>query len=79
MNRASRMSAIRAIAGGLGTGAAGGAVAGTMRGAKKQKEASAAAQKEAAGKAAAEQKATEDRAKAAHAEGLDTFQRAFGA
>jgi hypothetical protein len=50
-----------------------------MRGGMQQRQASAAAQKEAAAKVAAQQKAEEDRAKLAHAEGLDSFQRAFGA
>jgi Glycine-zipper domain len=72
-------AAIGAIAGDAGKGAGAGAVAGTMRGGMKQREASAAAQKEAAAKVAAQQKADEDRAKLAHAEGLDTFQRAFSA
>jgi len=72
-------AAIGAIAGDAGKGAAAGAVAGTMRGGMKQREASAAAKKEAATKVAAEQKAEEERAKLAHAEGLDTFQRAFAA
>jgi hypothetical protein len=36
-------------------------------------------QKEAAAKVAAQQKAEEERPKLAHAEGLDTFQRAFSA
>jgi len=72
-------AAIGAIAGDAGKGAGAGAVAGTMRGGMKQREASAAAQKEAAAKVAAQQKADEDRAKLAHAEGLDTFQRAFAA
>jgi len=72
-------AAIGAIAGDAGTGAAAGAVAGTMRGGMQQRQASAVAKKEAAAKVAAEQKAQEDRAKLAHAEGLDTCQRAFGA
>jgi hypothetical protein len=72
-------AAIGAIAGDAGKGAAAGAVAGTMRGGMKQRQASSAAQKEAASKVAAQQKADEDRAKLAHAEGLDTFQRAFAA
>lgn len=72
-------AAIGAIAGDPGKGAASGAVAGTMRGGAQQRQASAAAQKEAASKAAAQQKAEEDRAKLAHAEGLDAFQRAFSA
>jgi hypothetical protein len=72
-------AAIGAIAGDAGKGAGAGAVAGTMRGGMKQREASAAAQKEAASKVATQQKADEDRAKLAHAEGLDTFQRAFAA
>jgi hypothetical protein len=50
-----------------------------MRGGMKQREASAAAKKEAAGKTAAQQQKAEDQAKLAHAEGLDTFQRAFAA
>ena len=69
---------IGAIAGSPGTGAAAGAAAGTMRGGMQQRQASAAGKKEAAAKVAAEQNALEDRAKLAHAEGLDTFQRAFG-
>src|SRR5579864_1418662 len=72
-------AAIGAIAGDAGKGAGAGAVAGTMRGGMKQREASAAAKKEAAAKVAAEQKAEEERSKLAHAEGLDTFQRAFAA
>ena len=72
-------AAIGAIAGDAGKGAGAGAVAGTMRGGTKQREASAATQKEAAAKVAAQQKADEDRAKLAHAEGLDSFQRAFAA
>lgn len=72
-------AAVGAIAGDAGKGAAAGAVAGTMRGGAQQRQASAAAQKEAAAKVAAQQKAEEDRAKLAHAEGLDTFQRAFSA
>ena len=72
-------AAIGAIAGDAGKGAGAGAVAGTMRGGMKQREASAAAKKEAAANVAAEQKAEEERSKLAHAEGLDTFQRAFAA
>lgn len=44
-----------------------------------QRQANAAAQKQAAAKVAAEQQKEEERTKLAHAEGLDTFQRAFGA
>lgn len=72
-------AAVGAIAGDAGKGAAAGAVAGTMRGGAKQREASAAAKKDAAAKTAAQQKADDDRLKMAHAEGLDSFQRAFGA
>jgi hypothetical protein len=72
-------AAIGAIAGDTGKGAAAGAVAGTMKGGAQQRQASAAAQKEAATKVAAQQKAEDDRIKLAHAEGLDTFQRAFAA
>ena len=72
-------AAVGAIAGDAGKGAAAGAVVGTMRGGAKQREASAAAKKDAAAKTAAQQKADDDRLKLAHAEGLDSFQRAFGA
>lgn len=72
-------AAIGAIAGDPGKGAGAGAVAGTMRGGMAQRQASAAAKKDAAAKVAAEQKAEEERNKLAHAEGLDTFQRAFAA
>jgi YMGG-like Gly-zipper len=72
-------AAIGAIAGDAGKGAAAGAVAGTMRGGMSQRQASAAAKKEAAAKVAAQQKAEDERNKLAHAEGLDTFQRAFAA
>ena len=72
-------AAVGAIAGDAGKGAGAGAVAGTMRGGAQQRQASAAAQKEAAAKVAAQQNAEEERAKLAHAEGLDTFQRAFSA
>jgi N-methylhydantoinase B/oxoprolinase/acetone carboxylase alpha subunit len=50
-----------------------------MRGGMTQCQVSAAAKKDAAAKVAAEQKAEEERTKLAHAEGLDTFQRAFTA
>jgi hypothetical protein len=72
-------AAIGAIAGDAGKGAGAGAVAGTMKGGMQQRQASAAAQKEAAAKVAGQQQKEEERAKLAHAEGLDTFQRAFGA
>jgi hypothetical protein len=72
-------AAIGAIAGDAGKGAGAGAVAGTMRGGMTQRQASAAAKKEASAKVAAEQKAEDERNKLAHAEGLDTFQRAFAA
>jgi len=72
-------AAIGAIAGDAGTGAAAGAVAGTMRGGMQQRQAAGAAKQQAAAKTAAQQKAEEDRMKLAHAEGLDAFQRAFGA
>jgi hypothetical protein len=64
---------------GAARGAAGGAVAGTMRGGTTQRQASAESKKDAASKVAVEQKAEEERTKLAHAEGLDTFQRAFAA
>ena len=72
-------AAIGAIAGDTGKGAAAGAVAGTMKGGMQQRQASAAAKQQAAGKVAEEQKAEDERVKLAHAEGLDTFQRAFAA
>jgi uncharacterized protein HemX len=72
-------AAIGAIAGDAGKGAGAGAVAGTMRGGSQQRQASAAAQKQAAAKVAAEQQKDEERNRLAHAEGLDTFQRAFAA
>ena len=72
-------AAIGAIAGDAGKGAAVGAVAGTMRGGMKQREAAAATKQQAAAQTAAEQRKQEDRVKLAHAEGLDSFQRAFGA
>jgi hypothetical protein len=72
-------AAIGAIAGDAGKGAGAGAVAGTMRGGAAQRQANAASQKQAAAKVASEQKAEDERIKLAHAEGLDTFQRAFAA
>lgn len=72
-------AAIGAIAGDAGKGAGAGAVAGTMRGGAQQRQANAANQKQAAAKVAAEQQKEEERGKLAHAEGLDMFQRAFGA
>lgn len=72
-------AAIGAIAGDAGKGAAAGAVAGTMRGSMAQRQANAAAQKQAAAQAAAKQQKEEEQMKLAHAEGLDTFQRAFAA
>ena len=71
-------AAIGAIAGDAGKGAGAGAVAGTMRGGMQQRQANAAAQKQAAAQAAAKQQ-KEEELKAAHAQGLDTFQRAFEA
>ena len=72
-------AAIGAIAGDAGKGAGAGAVAGTMKGGMAQRQASAATKQQAAAKVAAEQKSEEERDKLAHAEGLDTFQRAFAA
>ena len=72
-------AAIGASADDVGKGAGAGAVAGTMRGGAQQKQASAAAQKEAAARVAAQQQKEEERIELAHAEGLDTFQRAFAA
>jgi hypothetical protein len=72
-------AAIGAIAGDAGKGAAIGSVAGTMQGGAAQRSANAQSQQQAAAKAVAAQKEAAAQAKAAHAEGLDTFQRAFGA
>ena len=72
-------AAIGAIAGDAGKGAGAGAVAGTMRGGAQQRQANAAAQKQASANVAAQQKKEEEQAKLAHAEGMDMFQRAFGA
>jgi hypothetical protein len=72
-------AAIGAIAGDAGKGAGAGAVAGTMRGGMAQRQANAASQKQAAAKVAEQQKKEEEQAKLVHAEGLDSFQRAFGA
>jgi hypothetical protein len=72
-------AAIGAIAGDAGKGAAIGATAGTMRGGMAQRQANAASKQQAATKATAAQKEAESQAKAAHNEGLDTFQRAFEA
>jgi hypothetical protein len=72
-------AAIGAIAGDAGKGAAIGAVGGTMRGGMKQRQANAASKEKAAQQTAAAQKEAESQAKLAHNEGLDTFQRAFGA
>jgi hypothetical protein len=72
-------AAIGAIAGDAGKGAGAGAVAGTMRGGMQQRQANAASQKQAAAQTAAKQQKEEEALKAAHAQGLDTFQRAFEA
>ena len=72
-------AAVGAIAGDAGKGAAIGATAGTMKGGMAQRQANAQSKQQAAAKTAAEQKETAAQMKAAHAEGLDTFQRAFGA
>ena len=71
--------AIGAIAGDAGKGAGAGAIAGTMRGGMQQSQANAAAQNQAGAQTAAKQQKEEEELKAAHAEGLDTFQRAFEA
>jgi hypothetical protein len=72
-------AAIGAIAGDAGKGAAIGATAGTMKGGMAQRQSNAQATQQAAAKTAEQQKETAAEMKAAHAEGLDTFQRAFGA
>ena len=72
-------AAIGAIAGDAGKGAAAGAVAGTMRGGAQQRSQQAAAKEQAAAKVSAQQQKEEDQLKLAHAEGLDSFQRAFAA
>ena len=70
-------AAIGAIAGDAGKGAGAGAVAGTMRGGAQQRQANAASQKQAAAQTAAKQQKEDEQLKAAHAQGLDTFQRAL--
>jgi hypothetical protein len=72
-------AAIGAIAGDAGKGAGAGAVAGTMRGGMTQRTANAQSKQQAAAKATATQKEAAAQQKAAHAQGLDTFQRAFEA
>lgn len=72
-------AAVGAIAGDAGKGAGAGAVAGTMKGGMQQRQANAASQKQAAAQTAAKQQKEEEQLKLAHAEGLDTFQRAFAA
>jgi hypothetical protein len=72
-------AAIGAIAGDAGKGAGAGAVAGTMRGGMQQRQANAASQKQTAAQTAAKQQKEEEALRAAHAQGLDTFQRAFEA
>jgi hypothetical protein len=72
-------AAIGAIAGDAGKGAGAGAVAGTMRGGMAQRGANAKSKQQAAEKATAQQKEAAAEQKAAHAQGLDTFQRAFEA
>jgi uncharacterized protein YcfJ len=68
-----------AIFGSPGAGAGVGAVAGTVAGGSRQRQANAQAQQQAANNAVAQQKRAAAKAKAAHEEGLDNFQRAFGA
>lgn len=72
-------AAIGAITGSASKGAGAGAVAGTMQGGMKQRQANAQAKQQAAAKTAAAQQKEEEQLKAAHAQGLDTFQRAFEA
>jgi hypothetical protein len=64
---------------GKGVGVGAGAVAGTMRGGMQQRQANAAAEKQAAAQTAAKQQKKEEELKTGHAEGSDTFQRAFEA
>jgi Glycine-zipper domain len=70
---------VGAIAGDAGTGAAAGAAAGTMKGGAQQRQANAAAQKQAAANTAAQQQKETDQTKAAQAQNLDSFKRAFSA
>lgn len=72
-------AAIGAIAGDAGTGAAIGSAAGTMRGGMKQRQANAQSKQQAEAQAAAAQKKATEQLQAQHAEGIDTFQRAFSA
>jgi len=50
-----------------------------MKGGAQQRRASSTAKKQGTSNVAAQQKANEDRARQAHAEGLDTLQRGFEA
>jgi hypothetical protein len=72
-------AAVGAIAGDAGKGAAAGATVGTMKGGIQQRQANAASQKQAAAQTASKHQKEEEQLKLAHAEGLDTFQRAFAA
>lgn len=72
-------AAIGAIAGDAGKGAGAGAVAGTMKGGMNQRQANAQTKQQAAAQTAAAQKKAEEEMLRQHQEGIDTFQRAFGA
>ena len=72
-------AAIGAIAGDAGKGAGAGAVAGTMKGGMNQRQANQQSKQQAAAQTAAAQKKADEEMLRQHQEGIDTFQRAFGA
>jgi hypothetical protein len=72
-------AAVGAIAGSPGKGAAAGAVVGTAAGGAAQRSANAQSKQQAAAQTAAAQKKADEQLLLQHQEGIDTFQRAFGA
>jgi YMGG-like Gly-zipper len=72
-------AAVGAIAGSPGKGAAAGAVVGTAAGGAAQRSANAQSKQQAAAQTAAAQKKADEQLLLQHQEGVDTFQRAFGA
>lgn len=70
---------VGAIAGDAGKGAAAGAVVGTMRGGRKQREANAASKEQAAQAGSAQVQQRYQQAKAEYNKQIDTFKRGFSA
>jgi hypothetical protein len=70
---------IGGIAGDAGNGAAIGAVAGTMRGGRQQREANAASKQQAAQSASSQLQHQYSQAKSAYNQQMDTFKRGFSA